>query len=64
MSKITQNDLNQLKKQVTEIMKVTGETHNELLYNQYQNYLSENTDVVMEALRFYSENKNNTAWEE
>ncbi|SUL28531.1 Uncharacterised protein [Staphylococcus aureus] len=52
MSKITQNDLNQLKKQVTEIMKVTGETHNEWLYNQYQNYLSENTDVVMEALRF------------
>ncbi|HDL0574842.1 TPA: hypothetical protein PWN12_002589 [Staphylococcus aureus] len=64
MSKITQNDLNQLKKQVTEIMKVTGETHNEWLYNQYKNYLSENTDVVMEALRFYSENKNNTAWEE
>ena len=64
MSKITQNDLNQLKKQVTEIMKVTRETHNEWLYNQYQNYLSENTDVVMEALRFYSENKNNTAWEE
>ncbi|GAB5799418.1 hypothetical protein JMUB7513_27640 [Staphylococcus aureus] len=49
---------------MTEIMKVTGETHNEWLYNQYQNYLSENTDVVMEALRFYSENKNNTAWEE
>ncbi|HHW5825905.1 TPA: hypothetical protein ACU1RX_002703 [Staphylococcus aureus] len=64
MSKITQNDLNQLKKQVTEIMKVTGETHNEWLYNQYQNYLSENTDIVMEALRYYSENKNNTAWEE
>ncbi|MCT2553856.1 MULTISPECIES: hypothetical protein [Staphylococcus] len=64
MSKITQNDLNQLKKQVTEIMKVKGETHNEWLYNQYQNYLSENTDVVMEALRYYSENKNNTTWEE
>lgn len=60
MSKITQNELNQLKKQVTEIMKVNGETHNEWLYNQYQKYLSENTEVVMEALRYYSESKNNT----
>ncbi|MDW3983224.1 hypothetical protein QI298_10495 [Staphylococcus saprophyticus] len=60
--KPTQNDINRLKKQVTQIMKINGVDHNTWLYEQYQNYLSDNTDVITKALKELSEKQNsNTA---
>lgn len=60
--KPTQNDINRLKKQVQEIMKINGVDHNTWLYEQYQNYLSDNTDVITRALKELSEKQNsNTA---
>ncbi|HDP4251274.1 hypothetical protein BUY37_03290 [Staphylococcus cohnii] len=60
--KPTQNDINRLKKQVQQIMKINGVDHNTWLYEQYQNYLSDNTDVITRALKELSEKQNsNTA---
>ena len=60
--KPTQNDINRLKKQVQQIMKINGIDHNTWLYEQYQNYLSDNTDVITKALKELSEKQNsNTA---
>ena len=60
--KATQNDINRLKKQVQQIMKINGVYHNTWLYEQYQNYLSDNTDVITKALKELSEKQNsNTA---
>ncbi|CAC6886925.1 hypothetical protein ACUXQE_002450 [Staphylococcus saprophyticus] len=60
--KATQNDINRLKKQVQQIMKINGVDHNTWLYEQYQNYLSDNTDVITKALKELSEKQNsNTA---
>lgn len=60
--KPTQNDINRLKKQVQQIMKINGIDHNTWLYEQYQNYLSDNTDVITRALKELSEKQNsNTA---
>lgn len=58
MKQPSQNDINRLKKQVQQIMKVKGEEHNTWLYNQYQDYLSENTDVITKALQYYSQKDN------
>lgn len=58
--KPTQNDINRLKKQVTQIMKINGVDHNTWLYEQYQNYLSDNTDVITKALKELSEKQNNS----
>ena len=58
--KPTQNDINILKKQVTQIMKINGVDHNTWLYEQYQNYLSDNTDVITKALKELSEKQNNS----
>lgn len=60
--KPTQNDINRVKKQVQQIMKINGVDHNTWLYEQYQNYLSDNTDVITKALKELSEKQNsNTA---
>lgn len=60
--KPTQNDINRLKKQVQQIMKINGIDHNTWLYEQYQNYLSDNTEVITRALKELSEKQNsNTA---
>lgn len=60
--KATQNDINRLKKQVQQIMKINSVDHNTWLYEQYQNYLSDNTDVITKALKELSEKQNsNTA---
>ena len=60
--KPTQNDINRLKKQVQQIMKINGVDHNTWLYEQYQNYLSDNTEVITRALKELSEKQNsNTA---
>lgn len=60
--KATQNDINRLKKQVQQIMKINGVDHNTWLYEQYQSYLSDNTDVITKALKELSEKQNsNTA---
>lgn len=56
--KATQNDINRLKKQVQQIMKINGVDHNTWLYEQYQNYLSDNTDVITKALKELSEKQN------
>ncbi|HDP4173506.1 hypothetical protein QI037_10390 [Staphylococcus saprophyticus] len=58
--KPTQNDINRLKKQVTQIMKINGVDHNTWLYEQYQNYLSDNTDVITKALKELSEKQNSS----
>ncbi|MEB7040056.1 hypothetical protein [Staphylococcus gallinarum] len=57
--KATQNDINRLKKQVQQIMKINGVDHNTWLFEQYQNYLTENTDVITKALKELSEKQNN-----
>ncbi|OIJ29081.1 hypothetical protein [Staphylococcus sp. LCT-H4] len=57
--KPTQNDINRLKKQVQQIMKINGVDHNTWLYEQYQDYLSDNTDVITKALQELSEKQNN-----
>ncbi|RLL61912.1 hypothetical protein D8062_00235 [Staphylococcus aureus] len=60
--KPTQNDINRLKKQVQQIMKINSIDHNTWLYEQYQNYLSDNTEVITRALKELSEKQNsNTA---
>ncbi|EGQ4238851.1 hypothetical protein ACUYUN_002638 [Staphylococcus pseudintermedius] len=56
--KPTQNDINKLKKQVQQIMKINGIDHNTWLYEQYQNYLSDNTEVITRALKELSEKQN------
>lgn len=56
--KPTQNDINRLKKQVQQIMKINGIDHNTWLYEQYQNYLSDNTEVITRALKELSEKQN------
>ena len=58
--KPTQNDINRLKKQVTQIMKINGVDHNTWLYEQYQNYLSDNTDVITKALKVLSDKQNSS----
>ncbi|MBZ6405476.1 MULTISPECIES: hypothetical protein [Staphylococcus] len=57
--KPTQNDINRIKKQVQQIMKINGVDHNTWLYEQYQEYLSDNTDVITKALKELSEKQNN-----
>lgn len=57
--KPTQNDINRIKKQVQQIMKINGVDHNTWLYEQYQDYLSDNTDVITKALKELSEKQNN-----
>lgn len=57
--KPTQNDINRIKKQVKQIMKINGVDHNTWLYEQYQEYLSDNTDVITKALKELSEKQNN-----
>lgn len=57
--KITNQDNTKLKKQVQQIMKVNNENYQEWLYNQHQEYLSNNTDVISKALEFYHEKQNN-----
>lgn len=57
--KPTQNDINRIKKQVQQIMKINGVDHNTWLYEQYQEYLSDNTDIITKALKELSEKKNN-----
>lgn len=60
--KPTQNDINRVKKQVQQIMKINGIDHNTWLYEQYQDYLSNNTDIITKALKELSEKQNkNTA---
>lgn len=60
--KPTQNNINRLKRQVQQIMKINGIDHNTWLYEQYQNYLSDNTEVITRALKELSEKQNsNTA---
>lgn len=59
--KPTQNDINRLKKQVQQIMKINGIDHNTWLYEQYQNYLSDNTEVITRALKELSEKQNSNA---
>ncbi|HDJ7420906.1 hypothetical protein H7935_12280 [Staphylococcus saprophyticus] len=59
MMKPTQNDINRIKKQVQQIMKINGVDHNTWLYEQYQEYLSDNTDVITKALKELSEKQNN-----
>lgn len=56
--KHTQNDINRIKKQVQQIMKINGIDHNTWLYNQYQTYLSDNNDIITKALKELSEKKN------
>ncbi|EGQ3392019.1 hypothetical protein KND94_001980 [Staphylococcus pseudintermedius] len=56
--KPTQNDINKLKKQVQQIMKINGIDHNTWLYEQYQNYLSDNTEIITRALKELSEKQN------
>ncbi|MGK4468439.1 hypothetical protein [Mammaliicoccus sciuri] len=56
--KHTQNDINRIKKQVQQIMKINGVDHNTWLYNQYQTYLSDNNDIITKALKELSEKKN------
>lgn len=57
--KPTQNDINRVKKQVQQIMKINDVDHNTWLYEQYQDYLSDNTDVITKALKELSEKQNN-----
>ena len=59
--KPTQNDINRLKKQVQQIMKINDVDHNTWLYEQYQNYLSDNMEIITRALKELSEKeKSNT----
>lgn len=59
--KPTQNDINRVKKQVQQIMKINGIDHNTWLYEQYQNYLSDNMEIITKALKEFSEKeKSNT----
>ncbi|HCX2122097.1 hypothetical protein GO805_12835 [Staphylococcus aureus] len=57
----TQNDINRIKKQAQQIMKINGVDHNTWLFEQYQSYLTENTDIITKALKELSEKqkKNN-----
>lgn len=54
-NKITQQDNNKLKKQVQQIMDVKNEDYQEWLYNLHQEYLSQNSDIIAKALKFYSQ---------
>lgn len=54
-NKITQQDNNKLKKQVQQIMDVKDEDYQEWLYNLHQEYLSQNSDIIAKALKFYSQ---------
>ncbi len=51
----TQNDINRIKKQAQQIMKINGVDHNTWLFEQYQSYLTENTDIITKALKELSE---------
>lgn len=57
MAKVTQQDNNKLKKQIQQIMEVKDEDYQEWLYNQHQEYLTQNNDIIAKALKFYSQNK-------
>lgn len=56
-SKVTQQDNNKLKKQIQQIMEVKNEDYQEWLYNQHQEYLTQNNDIIAKALKFYSQSQ-------
>lgn len=57
MAKVTQQDNNKLKKQIQQIMEVKNEDYQEWLYNQHQEYLTQNNDIIAKALKFYSQSQ-------
>lgn len=57
MAKVTQQDNNKLKKQIQQIMEVKDEDYQEWLYNQHQEYLTQNNDIIAKALKLYSQSQ-------
>lgn len=57
MAKVTQQDNNKLKKQIQQIMEVKNEDYQEWLYNQHQEYLNQNNDIIAKALKLYSQSQ-------